>query len=116
MKLLGLPPKVTSAEVEITKETKEFAFKVDDRQDQPGGAAPQPLLPGDAGAGRGADRPLRGLDRAPHRRAPPSPARRAAPPPAAPAAEKKPDAPPPRPLTRLEGLRQEAEEPRKAGR
>src|SRR5262249_33112116 len=35
--LLGLPPKVTTPEVEITKETKEFAFKLKVDKTSPAG-------------------------------------------------------------------------------
>jgi hypothetical protein len=114
--LVGLPPKVTAADVEITKDTKEMAFKVTvDRTSPPGQHRNifcqvvvtqngEPILHNVGGTELRIDVPL-----------PPKVA--AAPKPAAPAATSQPAQPakpPEKRLTRLEKLRLEQQEREKA--
>ena len=44
VQLLGLPPKVTTPDLEITKDSKELAFKLDGGQNQPARSAQEYLL------------------------------------------------------------------------
>ncbi|MFO0841383.1 MAG: PPC domain-containing protein [Gemmataceae bacterium] len=110
--LLGLPPKVTAPEVEITKDTKEIAFKITTDKTSPAGTHKnlfcQLVLTknGEPVVGYSGYSELR-LD-VPIVKAAPPPAAAAKPVAAAPAAA------PPRRLTRLEQLRKEQEEREKA--
>jgi hypothetical protein len=111
VRLIGLPNAVTAPELEINKDTKEFAFKVTTDKASPAGTHKnlfcqlvitqngEPVVHNVGGTELRIDVPL-----------PPKPN---APPPPAAVAEKKPDQPMPPPekrLTRLEKLRLEQEE------
>ncbi len=117
VKLVGLPPKVTTTDVEITRDTKEFAFKLEvDKTASPGQHRNifcqvtvmqngEPILHNVGGTELRIDVPL-----PPKPNAPP-------PPPPMPVATPKPTDPPKPPekrLTRLEKLRLEQEEREKA--
>jgi hypothetical protein len=117
VQLVGLPPKAVAPDVEITKDTKEIAFKVTADAASPAGQHKnlfcqavivengEPILHAVGGTELRIDVPL-----------PPKPD---APPPAAAVAEAKPAepaAPAPKRLTRLEKLRLESEERAKGGK
>ena len=118
VRLVGLPNAVTAPDMDITKDTKEFAFKVTTAKESPAGTHKnifcqvvitqngEPVVHNVGGTELRIDVPL-----PPKPNAPP-------PPPAATVAEKKPDAPMPPPekrLTRLEKLRLEQAEKEKGG-
>ena len=67
--LLGLPPGVSAAPVEFTKETKELAFRGEDDQGHAGRHSQVVVLPGDDHAKRRADRRHGRHDRAARERA-----------------------------------------------
>ena len=116
VQLLGLPNKVIAPEMQITKDTKEFAFKVNVDKTSPAGQHRnlfcqlvimqngEPIVHNVGGTELRIDTPL-----PPKANEPPKPA------PAA-AAAKQPDKPPEKRLTRLEQLRKEQEEREKAGK
>ena len=52
VKLLGLPPKVTTPDLTITKDSKELVVQAGRGQDQPGRPAQEHLLPGRGDEGR----------------------------------------------------------------
>jgi len=113
VEVVGLPPKTATQPLEVTKETKELAFKVKVDPQAPAGTHKnifcqlvvtqngEPIPHAVGGTELRIDVPL-----------PPKPNQPPPPPnqPPPPAAEKKPDAPPPKRLTRLEKLRLEQEE------
>jgi hypothetical protein len=109
--LMGLPHKVVAPEVEITKDMKEFAFKITTDKTSPAGIHRnlfcQVVLTknGEPVVGYSGSSELR-LDVPIVKAAPPQPAKAAAAPP--------PAAAPPKRLTRLEQLRKEQEEREKA--
>jgi hypothetical protein len=111
--VLGLPHKVTTPEVEITKETKEIAFKITTDKTSPAGTHKnlfcQIVLTknGEPVVGYSGSSELR-LDVPIVKAAPPPAAKPATPAAAAPAAA------PPKRLTRLEQLRKDQEEREKA--
>jgi hypothetical protein len=119
VRLLGLPPKVTADEVDITNDTKEFAFKLGiDKTSPPGQHRSlfcqmvvmqngEPIVHNLAGTELRIDVPL-----PPKANEPPKPA--PAPVVAQPAAA--PAKPPEKRLTRLEQLRKDQEEREKAGK
>jgi len=118
VKLVGLPHLVTAPEVEITKDTKEFVFKVSTDKTSPVGNHQnlfcQVLVPqnGETILHNLGNTALR-IDPPP----PPKPAVAAAPtPPAQPKAPTPPAPPPMRPLSRLEKLRLEQAEKEKAAK
>ena len=119
VKLLGLPPKVTAPDLEITKDTKELAFKLTIDKTSPAGQHKQHLLPGR----RHAERRAGGAQRRRHASCGSTCRcrRRPTPPPAADAGRRwpkpaDPAKPPEKRLTRLEQLRLEQEEREKAAK
>jgi hypothetical protein len=116
VRLVGLPHKTTAPELDITKETKEFAFKVTTEKESPAGTHKnlfcqvviqqngEPVVHNVGGTELRIDVPL------PPKPAAPAPAATAATPPPAP-----PQPPAEKRLTRLEKLRLEQAEKEKAG-
>jgi hypothetical protein len=114
VQLLGLPHKVTAAEVEITKDTKEFAFKVAADKESPAGQHKtlfcrveiaqngESVVASTGGTELRIDKPLPPKVNEPPKPPPPKPVAQA---PAAPAPP-----PPEKRLTRLEKLRLEQAE------
>jgi hypothetical protein len=117
VELVGLPPKVTSPAVEVTKDTTELAIRISaDPQSPPGQHKGlfcrveivrdgEPMVYGSGGTELRVDPPP-----PPKANEPPKPAVAEAPPEKTPekAADKPAEAPPPKPLSRLEKLRLEA--------
>jgi len=120
VRLVGLPPKVTANEVEITNDTQEFAFKLGIDKTSPPGQHKnlfcqvvvvqngEPVLHNLGGTELRIDVPL-----PPKANEPPKPAPAPAPAAAQPAPAAK---PPEKRLTRLEQLRKEQEEREKAAK
>jgi hypothetical protein len=114
--LLGLPPKVVAPEMQITKDTKEFAFKLNVDKTSPPGQHKnifcqlvimqngEPIVHNVGGSELRIDVPL-----------PPKPVTAAPPPPKA-VAQAAPQPAPMKRLTRLEQLRLEQEEREKAAK